>query len=91
MKARDPDQAEFGIVWKQPGTPFRLRAGDVIRIARKLGRVMRVNDCSAVVIINKPERVFKTRFDKAVQFQPSPGTVRISPHSEVQVLNRKSR
>ena len=42
-----------------------------------LCRVIRVNECSAVVIMNLPVRDFKTRFDKPVRFQPPPKHV---PH-----------
>ena len=51
---------------------FRLHAGDVIRFAGRLCRVVRVSQSEAVVIINRPIRDFKTRFDKPVRFQPLP-------------------
>jgi len=87
---RDPNQSEFCIIWQLGAYPFRLRAGDVIRLAdRKLCRVIRVSECAAVVIMNWPVREFKTRFDKPVRFQPSPVMFRISPDSEVEILNRK--
>ena len=84
----DPNQAEFGIVWRLPEYPFRLRAGDVIRYDGRLCLVVRVNDCSAVVVMNQPERRFKTRFDRPVRFQPPPKTFRVSPFAEVEILNR---
>jgi hypothetical protein len=87
----DPNQSEFGIIWALAAYPFRLRAGDVIRFNDRLCRVVRVNDCAAVVIMNRPMRDFKTRFDKPVRFQPPPAIFRISPQSEVPVLNRKPR
>ncbi len=88
----DPNQTEFGIIWQLQEYPFRLRAGDVFRTDDgKLCRVLRVNDCSAVVIMNQPVRDFKTRFDKPVRFQPPPKMFRISPNSEVKILNRKQR
>jgi hypothetical protein len=87
----DPNQTEFGIIWNLTPYPFRLRAGDVIRFNDRLARVIRVNDCSAVVIMNRPVRDFKTRFDKPVRFQPPPAMFRISPQSEVPILNRKPR
>jgi hypothetical protein len=86
----DPNQTEFGIIWQLAKHPFRLRAGDVIPFDGRLCRVIRVNDCSAVVIMNRPVRDFKTRFDKPVRFQPPPRLFRISPQSDVPVLNRKS-
>jgi hypothetical protein len=61
--------------------PFRLHAGDVIR----------VNECAAVIIMNRPVRVFQTRFDKPVRFQPPPALFRISPQSEVEILNPKRK
>lgn len=85
----DPNQTEFGIIWQIHRYPFRLRAGDVIRYDGRLCRVVRVNYSSAVVIMNRRVRDFKTRFDKPVRFQPPPARFYISPQSEVQVLNRK--
>jgi len=90
---RDRNQTEFfGIVWLTSEThPHRLRAGDVIRFDNRLCRVMRVNDCSAVVLMNQPQRRFETRFRGPVQFQPPPKTFRISPQSECEILNRKCK
>ena len=88
---RDPNQIEFGIIWQLAEYPFRLRAGDVIKINNRLCRVLRVNDCSAVILMNRPMRDFKTRFDKPVRFQPPPAIFRISPQSEIPILNRKAR
>ena len=85
----DPNQTEFGIIWQVAEYPFRLRAGDVIKFNDRFCRVVRVNECSAVVIMNRPVRDFKTRFDKPVRFQPPPVTFRISPQSDVAILNRK--
>jgi hypothetical protein len=86
---RDPNQAEFGIIWRLPEYPFKLRAGDVIRLNERLARVIRVNECSAVVLMNQRVRAFKTRFDKPVRFEPPPKLFHISPHSELPILNRK--
>ena len=84
-------QAElFGLVWRPSSHPFRLHAGDVFRFNGRLCRVVRVNECSAVVIMNRPMRDFKTRFDKPVRFQPPPAMFRISPQSEVPIFNRKA-
>jgi hypothetical protein len=85
----DPAQTElFAVVWwKSPLRPFRLRAGDVVRFNEKLCRVIRVNECSAVLIVNQKIRDFKTRFDKPVRFQPPPSTFRISPNSDLPILN----
>ena len=87
----DPNQTEFGIIWQPHEFPFRLRAGDVFRYEDRLCRVLRVNYSSAVVIMNRSVRDFKTRFDKPVRFQPPPRLFYISPDSEVIVLNRKAR
>lgn len=88
----DPNQTEFGIIWRPHEFPFRLRAGDVLRLADgKLCRVVRVNECAAVVIMNRPVREFKTRFDKPVRFQPPPIMFRISSNSESEILNRKAK
>jgi hypothetical protein len=86
----DPNQIEFGIIWQPLSHPFRLRAGDVIRFKDRLCRVVRVNECAAVVIMNRPVRDFKTRFDKPVRFQPPPTMFRISSESAVPILNRKT-
>ena len=85
----DPNQIEFGIIWRLEKYPFRLRAGDVIRYNDRLCRVVRVGECAAVVIMNRQVRDFKTRFDKPVRFQQPPAMFRISPNSEIPILNRK--
>jgi hypothetical protein len=85
----DPNQNEFGIIWQLAEYPFRLRAGDVFRFDGKLCRVIRVNYSCAVVVMNRPVRDFKTRFDKPVRFQPPTARFYISPQSEVTILNRK--
>ena len=88
----DASQADLvGIIWQSLRHPFRLHAGDVFRIDGRLCRVIRVNECAAVVIMNRPMRVFKTRFDKPVRFQPPPALFRISPQSEVEILNPKRK
>ena len=87
----DPNQTEFGIIWQVAEHPFRLRAGDIFRFDGRLCRVLRVNYSSAVVIMNRPVRDFKTRFDKPVRFQPPPARFYISPNSEVTILNRKAK
>jgi len=69
-------------------TPFRLRAGDTIRYDGKPCRVVRVNDCAAVVAVTKPPREFTTLFGLRVRIQPKPALVRISPNSETEILNR---
>jgi hypothetical protein len=87
----NPNQTEFvGILWQPLQQPFRLRAGDVIRFDDRLCRVLRVNECSAVILMNRPVRDFKTRFDQPVHFQPPPALFRISPNAEAEILNRKT-
>ena len=73
----------------KPLYPFRLRAGDVIRLAGQTCRVLRVTECSAVVAVTKQPREFTTVFGVRVRIQPKPGLVRISPQSEVPILNRR--
>ena len=88
--SHDPAQTELvGIIWQRTPHPFRLHAGDVIRFNGRLCRVLRVNDCAAVILMNRPVREFKTRFDKPVRLQPSPAVFRISPNSEAEILNGK--
>jgi hypothetical protein len=84
-----PLQGElFALFWERQD-PMRLRVNDVIRIDGRLGRIIRVNDCAAVVLMHRPVREFKTRFDKPVRFQPPPKTFRISTYSATEILNRK--
>lgn len=87
---KDPNQREFAsFIGEQFCRRFRLAAGDVFRMDGKLCRVMRVNECAAVVMMNRPVRDFKTRFDKPVRFTPPPKLFRISPNSETEILNLK--
>ena len=87
-----PAQGElFGLVWRACPQTRRLRVNDIIRVNDRLCWVMRVSDCAAVVLMNQPLREFSTRFDKRVRFQPSPLTFRISPNSEMKILNRNTR
>jgi hypothetical protein len=84
------EQAElFGLVLENR-YPFRLRANDIIRVDDRLGRVIRVTECAAVVLVNPRVRQFKTRFDRPVRFQPGAVTFRISANSETEILNRKA-
>ena len=66
---------------------FRLRVGDVIRFEGKPCRVVRVNDCAAVVAVTKPPREFTTACGVRVRIQPKAALVRISPNSEIEILN----
>ena len=67
---------------------YRLRAGDLIQFDGQTCRVVRVTDSSAVVAITRPPRNFTTLFGVAVHIQPKPALVRISPNSEIPILNR---
>ena len=80
----------FGLVLERR-YPFRLRTNDIVRIGGRLGLIIRVNECAAVVLMNRRAREFSTRFDKRVRIQPSPVTFRISVNSETEILNRKAR
>lgn len=86
----DPNQTElFGIVWLPPEYPFHLRVNDLFRFDERLCRVIRINESCATVLMNRPERDFKTRFDKPVKFRQLPGIIHISPNSAVEILYRK--
>lgn len=87
MKGVSEQGELFTLIWERPD-PHKLRVYDVIRLNGRLGRIIRVNDCAAVVLMHRPARQFVTRFDKPVRFAQSPQTFRISPFSEVEILNR---
>ena len=67
---------------------YRLRAGDLIQFDGQKCRVVRVTDSSAVVAVTRPPRDFTTLFGVRVHIQPKPALVRISPNSEIPILNR---
>ena len=81
----------FGIIWRPFRDKSKLRVNDIIRIDGRLSRVIRVNECAAVVLINQSVREFTTRFRGIVRFQPAPATIRISVNSETEILNRALR
>ena len=81
----------LGLIFEPYWHKFRLRVNDVIRVDGRLGRVIRVTDCAAVVLIKRPVREFTTRFDKRVRLQPSPVLVRICSNSETEVFNRRPK
>lgn len=87
--AAKPNQSEFALVWRLPDHPFRLHLNDVVRLDGRLGRVIRVTESAAVVLLNRPARVFTTRFDKPVRFQQGPKLTRLSANAEIEVLNRQ--
>ena len=65
-----------------------LRAGDIVQYAGKPCRVIRVSDCAAVVAVVQKPRTITPRFGKPVTIQPAPKLERISPNSEIPILNR---
>jgi hypothetical protein len=67
---------------------FTLRAGDVVRYAGQNCRVVRVTESAAVVAVVQKPRTITPRFGKPVTIQPSPKLERISPNSEIPILNR---
>lgn len=69
-------------------SPYRLRAGDVIRFENQPCPVIRVTDCAAVIAVTKPPKEFTTLFGVRVRIQPKPALVRISSNSECPILNR---
>jgi RecB family endonuclease NucS len=91
MKGENHQAELFGIYWQSREYPFRLRVNDLIRFDGRLCRVIRVTESAAVLLMNRPRRIFKTRFDKPVNFQPPPSTIRIAADSEIEVLNRPDR
>ena len=71
-------------------SPFRLRAGDVVRFEGEPCKVFRVNDCAAVIEVVRPPKEFTTIFGKHVRIQPRPLLVRISSNSLCPILNRET-
>jgi len=81
----------FGVIQRQIRPQFRLRVNDIVRISGKLCRVIRATESTAVIMMNQPPPEFTTLFDKHVRFQPAPARFRISPNSELEILNRNPR
>ncbi len=67
---------------------YTLRAGDIVEYAGQPCRVVRVTDCAAVVAVIQKPRTIKPRFGKPVTIQPAPKLERISPNSQLPILNR---
>ena len=67
---------------------YTLRAGDVVRYAGQDCRVVRVTESAAVVAVVQKPRIITPRFSNPVTIQPSPKLERISPNSEIPILNR---
>ena len=69
---------------------YTLRAGDLVEYAGQHCRVIRVSDCAAVVAVIQKPRTITPRFGKSVTIQPAPKLERISPESEIPILNRQT-
>ena len=67
---------------------YTLRPGDLVEYAGQPCRVLRVSDCAAVVEVIQKPRTITPRFGKPVTIQPAPKLERISPQSEIPILNR---
>ena len=67
---------------------YTLRAGDVVQYAGQPCRIIRVNDCAALVAVIQKPRTITPRFGKPVTIQPKPKHERISPQSEIPILDR---
>jgi hypothetical protein len=65
-----------------------LRPGDLVAYDRQQCRVLRVSDCAAVIAVTRPPRTITPLVGKPVTIQPGPVLVRISPNSEIPILNR---
>ena len=86
----DAEQAVLPL-WVLPvRIPFRLRVNDYVLIDGRLGRVIRVTESAAVVLVSRPPRQFTTRFDRPVRFRQPPIIVRIAANAEIDILNRKT-
>ena len=71
-------------------SPFYLRAGDVVLWQRQACRILSVNESCAVVAVPRDPRTFTTIMGKTVTIQPAPKRERISPNSELPILNRNT-
>ena len=67
---------------------YTLRAGDVVEYAGLPCRVIKVSESAALVAVIQKPRTITPRFGKPVTIQPAPKLERISPQSEIPVLNR---
>ena len=67
---------------------YTLRAGDIVEYAGQPCQVIRVTESAAVVAVVQKPRTITPRFRKPVTIQPAPKLERISPQSEIPILNR---
>lgn len=58
MKPDDPQGELFDLIWEPLQHPYRIRVNNLIRVD---GRVIRVSECAAVVLMNRPARAFSHR------------------------------
>jgi hypothetical protein len=88
----------FQLSFRLPQTPvlrtagqFRLRTGDFVLFNGRICPVLHVNDCAAVISVSRHRREFTTLFGKSVSLRPKPRLIRISPNSEIPILNRRRK
>ena len=67
---------------------YTLRAGDLVQYAGQPCRVIKVSESDALVAVIQKPRTITPRFGKPVTIQPRPKLERISPNSEIPILNR---
>jgi hypothetical protein len=67
---------------------YTLRAGDCVIYAGQRCQVIRVTESAAVVAVVQKPRTITPRFGQPVTIQPRPKLERISPQSEIPILNR---
>ena len=67
---------------------YTLRTGDIVQYAGQPCRVIRVSESAAVVAVVQKPRTIKPRFGQPVTIHPAPKLERISPQSEIEILNR---
>jgi hypothetical protein len=70
------------------GIGFRAGATKPGNEVTRQCRIIRVSDCAAVVAVVQKPRTIVPRFGKPVTIQPAPKLERISPQSEIPILNR---
>ena len=67
---------------------YTLRAGDIVQCAGQPCQVIRVTESAAVLAVVQKPRTITPRFGRPVTIQPAPKLERISPQSEIPILNR---
>ena len=69
---------------------YTLRPGDIVEYAGQRCRILRVNESCALVEVAQKPRTITPCFGKPVTVQPKPKLDRISPNSEIPILNRQA-